>query len=109
MREFMTNGVADISGSFLQGSFRCSYKKLVDILRLPNSESDEYEVSTEWVLCDKEKNVVALYDWKETDLYSDDLPSVEEFRRRRSYDWHIGARDKKTADAFIEWLKDKVK
>ena len=31
-------------------------------------------------------------------------PSVEVFRKQRSFQWHVGAADKRLADAFIRWL-----
>jgi hypothetical protein len=68
----------------------------------PNQSSDGYKVSSEWLVTDGEQTF-SIYDYKETCLYSDDLPSVEEFRALPEYEWHIGGTVKPTRlVAFLE-------
>ena len=71
-------------------------------------ESDEYKVSGEWIFESETGDVVTLYDWKSTDLYDTDLPSVEEFRQESRYDFHVGAKDKMTALMFNEWFMNQI-
>jgi hypothetical protein len=92
------------NGTSLQEYFPSSYKKLVEKLGEPNSEGDKYKVSTEWILEDEKGNVVTVYDYRETNLYSDGLPSVKKFRALKSYEWHIGATNEKIAHELITWL-----
>lgn len=80
---------ADAGGS-LAGYVTASYADLVILLGDPNSEGDEYKVSTEWNLELEDGTQFRLYDYKETSLYASDLPSVEKFRAQKSYSWHLG-------------------
>jgi hypothetical protein len=96
-------------GTSLAGNFETSYAKLVAAFGEPNVEDDSYKVSSCWGFS-MGKASFTIYDYKETDLYADDLPSVGEFRERPSYDWHIGANStgKENIDTFINWLSKKV-
>jgi hypothetical protein len=86
-------------GTSLAGYLTASYRDLVKVLGRPNCEGDQYKVSTEWVLVFKNR-CVTLYDYKDTKLYSRDLPSVQTFRRQDSYEWHIGAGSQADIDGF---------
>lgn len=77
-------------GSSLVGYFTASYSQLELLLGPPNTESDGYKVSTEWVLQLEDGTAFTVYDYKETDMYESGLPSVAEFRKFSSYEWHIG-------------------
>lgn len=92
------------NGVSYQASFVASYAQLVTLLGEPNSAGDEYKVSTEWLLEDENGHVVTIYDYKETSLYDNDLPSVEEFRALPSFEWTIGALSKDTSDCLADWL-----
>lgn len=82
-----------VMGHFL-GIINASYAELVRAFGEPNGASDDYKVSTSWSIEDAlTGNVFELYDYKETNMYSNDLPSVEEFRQLPSYDWRIGGHD----------------
>ena len=106
MAKFQVNPKADTNGTSLQGYFNCSYKVLEAIFGEP-VKSDEYKVSTEWVFEDVETgDVYTLYDWKETNLYSPNYPSVDEFRSLKSYEWHIGGYD--DPSDLINFLNKKV-
>lgn len=100
---FTINNEADPSGTCLQGYLVGNYKKIVEMFGEP-IESDGYKVSAEWVFVSEKGDVVTLYDWKSTNLYDDDLPSVEEFRELDQYKFHIGAKDKATALNFQDWF-----
>lgn len=44
-------------------------------------KSDEYKVSGEWVFHNSETNeCFTIYDWKKTNLYDSDAPSIQQFR-----------------------------
>lgn len=94
----------EFGSSSLQGSILTSYKRLVELFGEPNVESDGYKTSSEWELVDEKGNLVTLYDYKATNLYGGDYPSVEEFRNQESYDWHIGAKNEEIANKLIEYL-----
>jgi len=67
-------------------------------------ESDGYKVSKEWVFEYKEM-VFALYDWKSTSLYDEDLPSPKEFWAQESVELHIGGSGGVYENEFKEALK----
>lgn len=78
-------------GGALAGYVTLSYKELVKVFGKPQGRTDEYKVSTSWEIRDTETGVsFEIYDYKETKLYSEDLPSVTAFRRLPSYRWHLG-------------------
>lgn len=83
---------ADIRpNGWLCGEITAPYSKLVELLGEPNVESDGYKVSTEWSLVLEDGTDFRLYDYKETSLYDEGLPTVDEFRALPAYSWHIGA------------------
>lgn len=99
------NDSADMNGTSLQGYVSASYASLVEAFGEP-SEADGYKVSSEWSFEDPDtKEVFSLYDYKETALYDDDLPSVERFRERELFDWHIGARGNGGVDTFASFIR----
>ncbi len=102
--KFKVNMNADVCGTCLQGYVSASFASLREKFGEP-SGSDGCKVSTEWSFESSTGQVVTLYDYKETALYDDSNPSVEDFRSLESYAWHIGARSKADADAFTAWLK----
>ena len=73
------------------GYIECSYAQLVKAFGKPNGEADDYKTSTEWHILDTGTNAkLAIYDYKETELYSRSLPSVKAFRAKRINRWHVG-------------------
>lgn len=78
-------------------------------------EGDGYKVSLKWrgrVIEDETTDlagrVFTLYDWKETNLYDEDLLTPAHLHELNfPREWHIGGFDEKTADlvkqAFAEW------
>lgn len=90
------------------GEFVASYSDLRDLFGEPNSEADGYKVSTEWVLEDENGEVIYIGDWKETNLYDEEYPTVEQFRNQISANWSIGGTDKDLAYKLLNWLRTKI-
>jgi hypothetical protein len=88
--------------TFLIGYFNTSFETLKKHFGTPSSGD---KVSTEWVLHTLGGIEFYLYDYKETDEYDQDLPSVESFRAMRSYDWHIGASHHEYLPRIIKYLE----
>jgi hypothetical protein len=111
---FKVDPKARTSGTSLQGHFTASYKELEAAFGKPQytgkrSPDSDGKVSTEWYFTESVAGAVAtLYDYKETSLYGSGLPSVTAFRARPEHDWHIGARDKGTANSLIAFLARKL-
>lgn len=110
MPDFKIASDTDIScGTSLQGYVETSFAALQAVLGPPNDKGDGYKVSTEWVLEGPTGEAATLYDYKMTDLYSEGYGSVEDFRARSSYRWHVGAHERKTADEFVAWLTKRLR
>ena len=105
---YRINNNANDGGTSLAGYITCSYARLVELFGEP-IESDGYKVSGEWIFTDTVTgDVFTVYDYKETSLYDDNYPTVAEFRAQPSYEWHIGAKDKQSANKFKSWLQSKI-
>lgn len=103
---FVLSPKANPEGTSLRGEFSAAFSLLQARFGDPIPEADGYKVSTEWIFTEeKTGEVVTLYDYKETALYDEGLPTVEEFRALPSYDWHVGARSPEVAARFVTWLK----
>jgi hypothetical protein len=112
MVQFKVVKNANVNGTSLIGEYCASYTALRAVLGVPETSTNrncgDGKVSTEWYLKDNLGNVYTIYDWKETNLYSEDLPSVRKFRQRPVYDWHIGGRNRDHLSALTMWLRDKI-
>lgn len=95
-----------ITGTSLMGYFAAPYYKLEELLGPPNCSGDGEKVSTEWMLSDENGKTYTIYDYKETNLYDDDLQSVEEFRLLETYEWHLGGGG--NVNALKAWLKESL-
>lgn len=104
--EFKVNNSADSCGAGIAGYVDASYADLVRAFGEP-AESDGYKVSTEWTFEAPDGRVVTLRDYKETNLFDSDLPSVDEFRALPSYRWRVGS-DGILVAAFAEWLRGQL-
>jgi hypothetical protein len=106
MRFFLSE--EDCGGQLLT-TFESSYAHLVSLFGEPNSEADRYKVSTEWVVQNDDGVVFTIYDYKQTNLYSSRLPSVESFRARTNYEWHIGGQvsNNRITLKLIQFIKSK--
>lgn len=94
---------SNIDGTSLRGYVIASYPELEELFGDP-LESDGYKISGEWIFEDGDGNVFTLYDWKETELYDSELPSVMKFRNSgERVEFHIGGRQ--SAVNFTNWLQ----
>jgi hypothetical protein len=60
----------------------------------------------EWAFEDSGGNVVSLYDWKSTSLYSSGLPNPDVLRCSPfPHQFHIGGHSFEAAHNLAEWLK----
>ena len=87
---------AKLNNTSLMGYYYCAYEDLVAAFGKPHYQSNDYSDKThnEWLFGDNAHIYgVSLYD------YCDDA--------RSSGCWHIGARSKKVAEQFINWLAKK--
>jgi len=98
------------TGGSLQGELYASYDQLVAAFGEPNCESD-YKVSTEWMFIDDNNENFTIYEYKMTNLYDGNNPTVEQFREdtnKNGYYWHIGCNDVKGVNEFIEFIKTSI-
>lgn len=80
---------ASLAGTGKIGEIRATYEELLKAFGEP-CESDGYKVSGVWILQYRGK-VYAIYDYKQTFLYDDSLPTVEDFRSdKKPKIWNIG-------------------
>jgi hypothetical protein len=93
-------------GTGFKGYLETSFEELVKHFGMPNGEGDDYKVSTEWILEDEKGRIVTIYDYKETNLYSRSYPSVEQFRKRKSYQWHIGAQTTLSVELLVKMIEN---
>lgn len=99
---FKLNLDADISGTSLRGYVVASYVELNELFGPPID--GEYKISGQWVFEDDDGNVFTLYDYKETDLYDSELPSVKKFRSSNNrIEFHFGGRG--SSIEFHNWLE----
>lgn len=96
------------SGSSLKGHLLARYSDLVALLGEPE-ECDGYKVSGTWVFRTRDGECVTLYDWKSTNLYDPDYPSVEEFRASEAFqEFNVGGHTSVAASDFIQALADEL-
>jgi hypothetical protein len=102
---FKLDNSADAYGTSFSGiTVTASYGEL-EALFGPAADSDFYKVSGEWKFVTPEGSVVALYDWKQTRLYAEDLPFVSEFRSSdEKHTFHVGAADRDDARHFFNYV-----
>jgi hypothetical protein len=101
---FISTG--DFASGHLVGYINCSYADLVKVFGEPTS-CDGYKTSSEWCIVDTETGEkFSVYDYKDTNLYDSDAPSVEEFRAAPSYDWHIGGKRMPDKTALTQFIKE---
>jgi hypothetical protein len=84
----------------------CSFEELRKVFGEPDPGCDNEKISTEWTVLDTQTGKkFVIYDWKETNLYDDELHSVEEFRALPNHVWHIGGIiSKPDVDALVQFL-----
>lgn len=103
-----TTGINRGAGTSLQGYVTAQYSQLVAIFGEPSKDVDGYKVSTEWEITFANGVEATIYDYKDTNLYSDELPTPDAFRaatEQTPYEWHIGGYDKSAVALVLETLK----
>lgn len=90
--ESKQNFVVTVGGHLVGFIKSLSYKEMEVVFGKPNSIGDKYKTCAEWNVKDTKQNPIYIYDYKETNLYDSDLPSIEEFKEsNKPIDWHIGS------------------
>ena len=96
---------------FLMGYYTVSYSELVKVFGQPDEDSMcvGYKISTRWELKTDGGKFFELYDYKKTNLYNEGLPSVEKFRKKLSYTWHISCLYESDLESIKLYLDKKLK
>lgn len=96
---------ANLAGTFRVDELRATYEELEKAFGQP-CESDGYKVSTEWKL-KYNGEVFSIYDYKATNLYDPELPTVKKFRSdKKPKVWSVGGRKKSIP--FMNRLHDQL-
>jgi len=98
-----------LKNSYYLGTYETSYNDLVKIFGEPNSEGDFEKISTEWNLEDDKGNLLNISDYKVTDIYDPDYPSVDDFRSEPSYNWRIYSDNREILKDFLTFVYLKTK
>ena len=93
-------------GTGFKGYLETSFEELVKHFGMPNNVGDDYKVSTAWVLEDEKGHIITIYDYKETNLYSQRYPSVEQFRKRKSYKWHVRGQTNLAVELLVKMIEN---
>ena len=92
------------NGSVLKATVTIPPGVVVELFGEPDP-SDGNKSSMEWLFEDDEGDVITIYDWKSTSLYSPELPPPDVLlMSQRPYTFHVGAHDYNTAMKFVDWL-----
>jgi hypothetical protein len=106
--EFKLDMKANVVGTSPQESIVVYYGDIQRVFGVPE-EGDGYKISGEWRFSDDHGNVFTLYDWKVTNLYASDYPTVMEFRTSDELqEFHIGGNDPAPSARFKNWLMTKI-
>lgn len=98
---------ADFCGTSLKAYIHASYPELENLFGEP-LDGDGYKISGLWTFVNKEGEVFTLYDWKQTELYDNELPSIKKFRDSDEVvEFNVGGRT--SAVEFLQWLNEKIK
>ena len=88
----------------LEGYIKVPFSKVVEVLGEPQ-HTDGYKVAFEWNITFEDGTVATIYDYKESNLYDDDLPTPSELIEQEFSDWHIGGTSKKAVELISELFK----
>ncbi len=61
----------------------------------------DFKISTQYHIKFKDGSKIEIYDYKATNLYSDNLPTVEKFRKTK-YEWHVQFSNLLLKEAFLK-------
>ena len=105
MKNYKRASIDEVNGTSLKTHVEATFQELVTLLGEPQ-QGDDYKVSGEWVVKDKDGNVCTVYDWKRTRLYDFTLPSVEVFRAMKyPTTFNIGGHNGYAAENFRHELE----
>ena len=104
--KFILNQNVDFSFTSQKGQIVTSYQVIESTFGPPID--GDCKTSGIWLFENREtKEIFTLYDWKETSLYDQALPSVEEFRKSNcKLTFCIGGRT--NCSEFKLWLESKL-
>jgi hypothetical protein len=89
------------------------YRDLVKAFGPPDGKGDGYKTTTSWQIVDiADRESVSnfeIYDYKATDAYSDNLPTLHEFRALPKYKWHIAGESSANLKHLAKFLSQKLK
>ena len=104
---FKRDDDANIDGTSLKGYVHAKYKELESLFGKP-LDSDGFKVSGEWGFTGEDGSVFRVYDYKQTELYDSELPSVKKFRDSDEVmEFNVGGRY--SAVEFLSWLNEKIR
>lgn len=93
--------------SYKQAEIQACYRDLVELFGEPLDGGCE-KVSGEWLFEGPNGELISVYDFKSTNLYDGDYPSVEEFREQDWAEFSIGGFKEDDTIKFNEWLKPQL-
>lgn len=82
---------ANIAGTSLQGFAPFPYDRIVEVFGEPDEKAWSAESAFTWSITFADGTVASLYDYKESSLYDERLPSPEQMKRDFAM-WHIGGK-----------------
>lgn len=90
-----------------QGTIEAVPATLTKLFGKPEA-GDGWKVSTEWVFQNDLGELVSIYDFKQTSVYSDDLPSPAGLRASKTpVEFSVGASNLEAFLDFERWLQKK--
>lgn len=105
MKNYKRASIDEVNGTSLKTHVEATFQELVTLLGEPE-QGDDYKVSGEWAVKDRGGNVCTVYDWKRTNLYDPDYPTVAQFRAgKRPITFNIGGHNQMAAARFRHELE----
>ena len=103
MKTFKVDNGADATGTSFRGQTRRSSHQALTLVFGEPRPGDERKVSGVWNFRADDGDVVTLYDWKSTDLYDADRPSLKEFRSGVN-EYNVAGYSEESCEDFLEWF-----
>lgn len=94
---------ADLAGTSRQGTAPFPYDRIVEVFGEPDETSWDEDSAFTWSIIFADGTVASLYDYKESSLYDERLPSPEQMKRD-FLGWHIGGKGWPAVDLVIRAL-----
>lgn len=83
--------VGDIAGTSLQGYAPFSYARIVEVFGEPDPTPWDGDSAFTWRITFEDGTVASIYDYKDSSVYDERLPSPEQMKRDFMM-WHIGGK-----------------